>query len=142
MILRPPRSTPTDPLVSYSRLFRAGLGAMFGDALGLICSADHEAADVLEEEQGDAPLLRQFDEMRVLDRALAEQHAVVREDRDGNAPDMREAANQRAAVVRLELVKLAAVNDPREHLVHVIGRADILREIGRASCRERVCQYV
>src|SRR3546814_13164554 len=90
---------------------------MLGNAFGLIFSADHEAADVLEEEQGDAPLLRQFDEMRALDRALAEQHAVVREDRDGNAPDMREAANQRAAVVSLELVQLAAVNSSEERRV-------------------------
>src|SRR3546814_20195355 len=100
---------------------------MFGDALGFIFAADHEAADVLEEEQGDAALLRQFDEMRALDRAFAEQHAIVREDRNRNAPDMREAADERAAVIRLEFVKLAAVDDARDHLADVVGRADILR---------------
>src|SRR3546814_3435367 len=65
-----------------------------------VCSSDLE--------QGDAPLLRQFDEMRALDRAFAEQHAIVREDRDRDAPDMREAADKRRAICRLELVELAA----------------------------------
>src|SRR3546814_1363876 len=71
---------------------------MLGDPRGRIFAADHEAADILEEEQGDAPLLRQFDEMRALDRAFAEQHAIVREDRDRDAPDMREAADKRRAI--------------------------------------------
>ncbi len=43
---------------------RHQLRTMLGDPLGLIFAADHEAADILEEEQGDAPLLRQLDEMR------------------------------------------------------------------------------
>src|SRR3546814_7260564 len=87
---------------------------MLGDPLGLIFAADHETADILEEEQGDAPLLRQFDEMRALDSAFAGQHAIVSEDRDRDAPDMREAADKRRAICRLELVELAAVEDPPE----------------------------
>src|SRR3546814_14964175 len=114
MIRRPPRSTRTDTLFPYTTFFRS--------------------------EQGDAPLLRQLDEMRALDRAFAEQHAIVGEDRDRNAPDMREAADERAAVIRLELVEFAAVDDARNHLVNVIGRAHVLRKIGRASRRERRCQ--
>ena len=43
-----------------------------------------------------------------LTRAFAEQHAVVGEDRDRHAPDVREAADQRRAVERLELVELAS----------------------------------
>ena len=38
-------------------------------------------------------------------RALAEQDAVVGEDRDRHAPDVREAADQGRAVERLELVE-------------------------------------
>src|SRR3546814_16315509 len=87
---------------------------MLGDTLGFIFSADHEAADILEEEQGNTPLLRQFDEMRALDRAFAEQHAIVGKDRDRNAPDMRETADERRPIGRLELVKRAAIADARD----------------------------
>src|SRR3546814_15649696 len=101
---------------------------MLGDTLGFIFSADHEAADILEEEQGNTPLLRQFDEMRALDRAFAEQHAIVGKDRDRNAPNMRETADERRPIGRLELVILAAIDDARDNLVPVIGRTDVLRE--------------
>ena len=57
---------------------------------------------------------------------FGEQHAVVGEDRHRHAPDMREAAHQRRAVERLELVELAAVDEPGDHLVHVVGRAHVL----------------
>jgi hypothetical protein len=65
---------------------------------GLVFAADHEAGNVLEEQQRNAPLAGQFDEVRALLRAFAEQHAVVGEDRDRHAPDMGEAADQRAAI--------------------------------------------
>ena len=29
--------------------------------------------------------------------------------------------------MRLELVKLAAIDNPRDHFVHVVGRADVFR---------------
>ena len=100
---------------------------MLGDPLRLIFPADHEAGDVLEEQQRNAPLARQLDEMRPLHRRFAEQHAVVGEDRDRDAPDMREAADEAGAIERLELVELAAVHQPRDHLMHVIRRAHVLR---------------
>ena len=67
---------------------------MLGDPFRFVFPADHEPRDVLEEQQRDAALLREFDEMRALDRAFAEQNPVVGEDRDGDAPDVREAADQ------------------------------------------------
>ena len=74
------------------------LGAVLGDAAGLVLLADHEAGDVLQEQQRDAALARELDEMRALERALAEQDAVVGEDADRDALDVREAADQRRAV--------------------------------------------
>src|ERR1700730_16521898 len=40
------------------------LGAVAGDAAGLVFAADHEARDVLQEEQWNAALATQFDEVR------------------------------------------------------------------------------
>jgi hypothetical protein len=42
--------------------------------------AHHEARDVLEEHERDAPLRAELHEMRALLRGLAEQDAVVRDD--------------------------------------------------------------
>ena len=64
--------------------------------------------------------------MRALDRALRKQHAVVGKDRDGHAPDMRETTDERGAIKRLELMKLAAVNQPRDDLMDVIRRANVV----------------
>src|SRR3546814_4250320 len=74
MIRRPPRSTRTDTLFPYTTLFRSGRPALAGD----------------------------LDEMRALQGTLAEQYAVVRQDRHWHAPDAGEAANQGGAVERLE----------------------------------------
>ena len=64
--------------------------------------------DVLQEHQRDAALVAQLDEVRALERRLAEQDAVVGEDPDRIAPDVGEAAHQRLAVERLELVRAAS----------------------------------
>ena len=53
---------------------------------------DHEAGDVLQEDQRHAALGAQLDEVRALQRALREQDAVVGDDADRIAPDVGEAA--------------------------------------------------
>ncbi len=107
------------------------LGAVLGDAAGLVLAADHEARDVLQEHQRDLPLAGELDEVGALQRALGEQHAVVGQDRHRIAPDPREAADQGRAVERLELVEVAAVDDAGDHLAHVVGRA----HVGAGRCR-------
>jgi hypothetical protein len=46
------------------------LGAVLGDAAVLVLAADHEAGDVLQEQQRDLALAAQLDEVRGLERAL------------------------------------------------------------------------
>ena len=94
---------------------------MLGDAARLVVAADHEAGDVLQEQQRDLALVAQLDEMRALDRGFAEQHAVVGDDADRVAVDVREAGDQRLAVLGLELVELTAVDDAGDDLVDVVG---------------------
>ena len=88
--------------------------------------------DILQEQQRHAALAAQFDEMRGLERALRKQDAVVAEDADRHAVDMREAGDQRRAVERLELVEFRAVDQPRDHLAHVV----LLLQIGRHDAVE------
>ena len=61
------------------------------------------------------------------ERALGEQDAVIGEDADRVAPDPGKAADQRLAVEPLELVELAAVDEPGDDLAHLIGPAGVGR---------------
>ena len=111
---------------------RHHLGAVLGDAAGLVLPADHEPGDVLQENQRNAPLCAEFDEMRALECRFREQDAIVGDDADRITVEPGEAADQRDAVERLELVELAAIDQARDHLSHIIGF-----DAGpRARCRE------
>ncbi len=110
------------------------LGAVLGDAAGLVFPPDHEAGDVLQEDQRDLALAAQLDEMRAFQRALREQDAVVGDDADGNAVDVREAGDERRAVARLELVEAGAIDDAGDHLADVVGGV----QVGRHDAREFV----
>ena len=54
------------------------LRAVLGDAAALVLPADHEAGDVLQEDERDAAQVAELDEVRRLQRRFGEQHAVVR----------------------------------------------------------------
>ena len=101
------------------------LGAVLGDAARLVVAAHHEARDVLQEQQRDHALVAQLDEMRALHGGFAEQHAVVGDDADGVAVDVRETGDQRAAVLGLELGELASVDDAGDDFAHVVGHPGI-----------------
>ena len=70
------------------------LGAVLGDAARLVAAADHEAGDVLQEEQRDLPLAAQLDEMRALQRRFGKEDAVVGEDADADSVDGGEAGRR------------------------------------------------
>src|SRR3546814_10609699 len=151
MLRRPPRSTRTDTLFPYTTLFRSELrhpcaghrrhqlGAVLGDAAGLVAAADHEAGDVLQEHERNAALRAELDEVRPFQRGFREQDAVVGEDADGIAPEMREAAYKGLAVERLEFLERAAVDQAGEHTAHLVGLAPVARdpalELGRFVVR-------
>ena len=103
------------------------LGAVFGDAAVFVLLADHEAGDVLQEEQRRAALRAELDEVRAFERALAEENAVVGEDADRMPLDARESADERRAVARFELVELRRVDEPRDDLADVVADAAVGR---------------
>src|SRR5205807_7082373 len=96
------------------------------DAASLLLLPDHEAGDVLQEDERDAPLARELDEVRALLRGLREEHAVRGKDSDRIALDPRPAADERLPVERLELVEAALVDDPRDQLAGVDLVAEVL----------------
>ncbi len=100
---------------------------MLGNAFLLDLASDHEAGDVLQEDERRAPLAAQFDEVRAFLRRFGEQDAVVGDDPDRHAPQMREAGHQRAPVTRLPLRQFAVVDQARNHFVHIVGFARIGR---------------
>ena len=105
---------------AHVRLHHDHLGAVLGNAARLILAADHIAGDVLQEDQRRLRAVAVVDEMRRLQGAVVEQHAVVAEDADLVAPEPRKSADQRRAVVGLELVEAAPVHQTRDQLADVI----------------------
>ena len=81
-----------------------------------------------------AALVAQLDEVRRLERALREEDPVVRDHADRVAVDVGEAADERRAVLGLELVQAAAVDDPGDDLARVVGRS----RVGRDRAVERL----
>src|SRR5215831_15613233 len=79
------------------------LGAVLGDAVGLVLPADHEAGDVLQEDEGNPALVAQLDEVRALERGLAEQDPVVGDNSHGMPVYQGEPGHQGRAVLGLEL---------------------------------------
>lgn len=67
------------------------LRAVFGYAAFFGVGADHEATDVLEEDEGDAALGAELDEVCAFEGGFGEEDAVVGEDADGVAVDAGEA---------------------------------------------------
>src|SRR3546814_14877247 len=127
MIRRPPRSTRTDTLFPYTTLFRSG------------CRHDRRGAQRVDIAPATAHERPDFP-MRAEPRLLA-----VRADRN-------HAARRRdlARLARRIIVDIVAFGGDHAALVvrSEFGRRDMLRqdrmlpdELGRASCRERVCQY-
>ena len=106
---------------------------------------DHEARDVLQEDERDAPLRRELDEVRAFLRRLGEEDAVVREDRDGVALDLGEAGDERLSVERLELVETRAVDDAGDQVACVGLVAEVFRDQAvelRRVGRGRLCWLV
>src|SRR3546814_15079827 len=116
MIRRPPRSTRTDTLFPYTTLFRS---AEVDDLEAV--ALEHDADDILAD---------------IVDVALDRRHHDL-------------ALALRARLLR----RLDEGQQMRDRLLHHARRFHDLRqehlarsaqvaEIGRASCRERVCKYV
>ena len=81
------------------------LGAVLGNAGALVLSPNHEAGDVLQEDERDAPQVAELDEVSRLEGRLRKQDAVVRDEANEVAVEPREAGDERRAVARLEFVE-------------------------------------
>src|ERR687897_23110 len=126
---------PEGPADDYRELRDVGvgdghdhLGTVLGYAAGLVLFADHEARDVLQEDERDAAGGAQLYEVRALERALGEQDAVVGQNADGVTHDPGEATDQGFAVERLELVQATAVNGPGDDLPDVVALPVVARD--------------
>ena len=100
-------------------------GAILDDAALLIACADHESGDVLSKEDRHTHAIAELDELSALVTLLAKEDAVIGQDPDGVPPDMTPTGDQRRAIERLELLKLTAIEDAREHLARFEGLADV-----------------
>src|SRR3546814_20450125 len=140
---RPPRSTPTDTLFPYTTLFRS---IQRGERVDKRPVAPAHAVDRLEL----GALFQRLD--HTLEGAFVNPVATA----DVEHPQMRGTAAQPHAKAHLPLfftAKQLASDDhgdvlrlwrqpSRQQVRGGLPRRAIVHEIGRASCRERGCQYV
>src|SRR3546814_14458924 len=116
MIQRPPRSTRTDALLPYTTLFLSPAAGTLAEASAsgwFVAGARYRLTLLLALGAGGAGFA-----------------ATV--DRNNGAP----AWTRRLAFVAASAAMPAAL------LALGLHGADMLGQIGRATCRERVCQYV
>lgn len=101
------------------------LGAVLCDAFTLGSGADHEAGNVLEEDQGDAALGAEFDKVSALLAGGGEKNAVVGDDADFVAVDAGEACDESGAVVAFELGEVRAIDDAGDDFTDGKGLAQV-----------------
>src|SRR3546814_18332795 len=126
MIPRPPRSTRTDTLFPYTTLFRSL--QVYG-----ACSTMLKARGVGRTRHLQAQLLRLVNQPH---HVGTEKHLVLLVDDHAVG----------TAALLIEFVEYILQNVRRAEHRHAaqaqFGVASVMSQIGRASCRERVCQYV
>src|SRR3546814_15910839 len=132
MIRRPPRSTRTDTLFPYTTLFRS-------------LNADWQSATTVNAGTAGAPQQLRFGSLATFDLRL---FADLGQQRDF-VRDHRWARGTRISL------SVSNLFNRRQHVTDATGQTPIsyqpdyldpmgrtIRQIGRASGRERVCQYV
>src|SRR3546814_4769399 len=122
---------------------KAEAGDHLAQFLAVCDVAESDLAEMAEVEQGQA-----LGEKFAIDDALAE----PRDDAEADPPrQFVERGADTAHILRFDILKAVAKHDPVDACpcrLGLLGAAapDQLRiearQIGRASCRERVCQYV
>src|SRR3546814_11238624 len=121
MIRRPPRSTLTDTLIPYTTLFRSpNIASFVGAGSGREMVLGDAAAD---------PNPAQLDAMRGVVRRAMDEGAM------GVASALISPPGTFAGTPELVAIAGAAARCGGVYAPHLRS------EIGRASCRERVCQY-
>src|SRR3546814_14828387 len=123
MIRRPPRSTRTDPLFPYTTLFRSLTSFAFStDLSNLEVDVDGVAGDdVIWVRNSDAEIVGKIGGIDAIRLTLI-------------APLSIAAGAADTVTVEVELLEAFPHPDANDQ--------NIINQIGRASCRERVCQYV
>ncbi len=105
------------------------LGAVLGDTFAFGSRADHEARDILQEDERDATLGAELNEVGTLDGGRGKENTVVGDDANFLAVNFREAGHQGSAIVSLEFSEFGTVDDACDdftdwHGLAQVGRGD------------------
>src|SRR3546814_14822005 len=126
MIRRPPRSTRTDTLFPYTTLFRS--------------LARQRCVDLAERLQREINVLRAHADTRV---GNLDTNAVpVTSDSDGHFARLRRKLDRVRHQIEQDLLDTEPIGPQCRKIWRERNPEPLLAQIGRASCRERVCQYV
>src|SRR3546814_13147185 len=149
MIRRPPRSTRTDPLFPYTTLFRSHLeycDGVYDGALPFMGGGNVEPHGTTSRVRSEQPVHfgSMFNVQRLLEGEKLDR--VIDAMQPGGSGQPFEGLTSHE---REELAALYRLGYPRGDefmIAKPMGQiwlwSSIAEKIGRASCRERVCQYV
>lgn len=104
------------------------LGTVLGNTTSLGLRSDHEARNVLEEDQRDITLLTELDEVGALQRRLRVQGTVVGKDANLVVVNGGETTDQRLTVLGLELGKSGTINDSSNDLSDIVGDSQVVTD--------------
>ena len=111
---------------------------VLGDALLLKLLADHEARDVLKEDERNLALTAKLDKVSSFKGTLREKNTIIGYDANWMPIKMTEASDERIAVVLLKLMESAPIEDSRQNGVHVerllmVDRNDSIQVLNRVE---------
>src|SRR5512138_628183 len=96
------------------------LRAVLRDTACFRFAANHEAGDVLQEDERNAALVTQLNEVSRFERGLTEQHSVIGDDANRVSMNACEPADESRAVARFELAEFTAVHDAGDDLMNIV----------------------
>ena len=84
--------------------------AILGDATIFILAPNHNASDVLQEDERNSALVTQLHKVSALLRTIAKQDAIVGDDANGIAKKACKTRDEGGTVERFELIQARAVD--------------------------------
>ena len=87
--------------------------------------ANHEAGNVLKENEWNPALATQFDKVCTLESRFRVKHAVIGDNPNQSSGKFREGTEQCCAIERFKFIKIAAIYDTADNFSHIVGFAGI-----------------
>src|SRR3546814_18505673 len=133
MIRRPPRSTRPDTLVPYTTPFRSRQASGAGGEVRRINENHRRQGRAMQASERQAAVT-------TVDHPLVQHKLTIMRDKRTALPDFRRLLREISLLLASEVTRRLALKQIEVETPVAALSAPV--QIGRASCRARVCQYL